>query len=856
MSDIIQLQGSEVTINAEELKNASIETILKTLNYTEEMFKPLADYMANDGIPYYMILYGRFNDDSLYKTMSINVLKILGATALLFPPIRIISSGTKAITLVPKLIFSKGGAITSTFVLLDTTMKMDENNEEYSFLNVIKNAIIVAYDELIVNTFKLAKDGVVKTALTISEKIKKDGSVLVNGLPIYFYIDLNNINIEILNKNIEYYKKLRPDLLIIFEYITTQAKTNKFVDHYYFETLSLMKDNDPSLYEMVKKSIIGKQHIRQGFIRLVHNAMYYFVNSYEVTYDDFSENIDDVLPPNILNDFKDMILSNSLKVITTKKGKPKTNFLGEKIYKVVYDKSASQSYNIADVNELKNLTKAQFFNVNRKLQAKNIFEETYVKPQVTEKVIPAVKANTQSIPATNDVNTTNENIIEANNVVENTIKTENVKFKDGLIKTTKLTQSGASYAKKYGISTKKLDLMFNDFDPSNFYFSYVGSEPFSSAINNLDGNLLYNLNLMAYDYYNKYDKQFSVTSGFRSTAFQEKLYNDYINGKGNPANRPGYSLHEYGMAIDINSTEAKQLESNGMLSKYGFWRPIPNKEAWHIQPTTITDKSGDGMLELNNKNAVAKTTKKPELTKPKAFKSSNYIKTNNVATSNSGKYYSINIGGSKYASNVNKQKENKVYTNNNKIDIAKPKEVSYNNKQLKYAPEDTKEINAEINRLKDEFKPKANVSIPGDANYTNNTKGVTIGGDPNYVEEPKKVVKSPKVVNKNYPNISYKKVDDNTYSSSDGNFITKKTRQYDDGTKEEYYLTNTDIELTEDILETGSNEQFEELSGFSKEEFKKGINLINNKQEAVASNNLTPNVNKVESVDFVKKLGV
>lgn len=53
-----------------------------------------------------------------------------------------------------------------------------------------------------------------------------------------------------------------------------------------------------------------------------------------------------------------------------------------------------------------------------------------------------------------------------------------------------------------------------------------------------------------------------VTSVYRSRAQQAKLYADYVAGRSSlPANKPGYSLHERGMAIDLVSTDLKALVS-------------------------------------------------------------------------------------------------------------------------------------------------------------------------------------------------------------------------------------------------------------------------------------------------------
>lgn len=60
-----------------------------------------------------------------------------------------------------------------------------------------------------------------------------------------------------------------------------------------------------------------------------------------------------------------------------------------------------------------------------------------------------------------------------------------------------------------------------------------------------------------------------VTSTYRTYQQQAKLYADYIAGRSSlPANRPGYSLHERGMAIDIVTDNLKELV--GFMTYLGF----------------------------------------------------------------------------------------------------------------------------------------------------------------------------------------------------------------------------------------------------------------------------------------------
>lgn len=76
-----------------------------------------------------------------------------------------------------------------------------------------------------------------------------------------------------------------------------------------------------------------------------------------------------------------------------------------------------------------------------------------------------------------------------------------------------------------------------------------------------------------------------VNSGYRTMAQQEYLYNCYLTGRcnnGNLAARPGYSRHQSGHAVDINTGYhgvVSWLDRNA--SKYGFSNPIRSREPWH-----------------------------------------------------------------------------------------------------------------------------------------------------------------------------------------------------------------------------------------------------------------------------------
>jgi MYXO-CTERM domain-containing protein len=101
--------------------------------------------------------------------------------------------------------------------------------------------------------------------------------------------------------------------------------------------------------------------------------------------------------------------------------------------------------------------------------------------------------------------------------------------------------------------------------------------------------------------------QLRIVSGFRSMAEQKYLYGCYVNCSCNGCNlaaKPGYSNHQSGHALDLNTSSAGVY---GWLSshagKYGFKRTVPS-ESWHWEwwgsddgtgPCNDNDKDNDGV---------------------------------------------------------------------------------------------------------------------------------------------------------------------------------------------------------------------------------------------------------------------
>lgn len=104
----------------------------------------------------------------------------------------------------------------------------------------------------------------------------------------------------------------------------------------------------------------------------------------------------------------------------------------------------------------------------------------------------------------------------------------------------------------------------------------------SVNLSGLNPSVLKNFLGMVQEYGETTGKSVQVNDAYRSRAEQERLHRQ------NPAKaaRPGKSLHEFGLALDIQSSDANAMEKLGLMRKYGFTRPV-GQEAWHIEPAGI-----------------------------------------------------------------------------------------------------------------------------------------------------------------------------------------------------------------------------------------------------------------------------
>ena len=103
-----------------------------------------------------------------------------------------------------------------------------------------------------------------------------------------------------------------------------------------------------------------------------------------------------------------------------------------------------------------------------------------------------------------------------------------------------------------------------------------------------------NFENMASEYSSMTGKDIKVNSAYRSITKQQELFDAAVKKYGPEKARkyvapPGKSMHNYGYAIDINSSDGNFLESKNLLKKYGFDRPMSH-EPWHIEPIGLKQK--------------------------------------------------------------------------------------------------------------------------------------------------------------------------------------------------------------------------------------------------------------------------
>lgn len=114
------------------------------------------------------------------------------------------------------------------------------------------------------------------------------------------------------------------------------------------------------------------------------------------------------------------------------------------------------------------------------------------------------------------------------------------------------------------------------------------------SLDDVNPSLMKNFKSMIQEYGETTGKSVTITSGARSSAEQAALF------KKDPtkAARPGSSMHEFGLAMDVNSADLNALDNAGLMRKYGFTRPVGG-EPWHMEPAGIQPRLQEAKNDPN-----------------------------------------------------------------------------------------------------------------------------------------------------------------------------------------------------------------------------------------------------------------
>lgn len=105
---------------------------------------------------------------------------------------------------------------------------------------------------------------------------------------------------------------------------------------------------------------------------------------------------------------------------------------------------------------------------------------------------------------------------------------------------------------------------------------------------NLNPMFSINLNKMANEYFNITGRKVRLNSAYRDPEYQRKLYKQSIrDGKKGSVAYPGRSMHNFGLAVDMPTKLANELDELGLMRKYGFLRPVGG-EGWHVEAALPT----------------------------------------------------------------------------------------------------------------------------------------------------------------------------------------------------------------------------------------------------------------------------
>lgn len=403
------------------------------------------------------------------------------------------------------------------------------------------------------------------------------GTAIYGGYKLYKYLNRNNIKDDIYGKltllrlysygfndiNKEYYSKLFDLEMLMKDYLkfsNHQVQINRLDKDVIEKVLELFsvtreeKDKYAILNNWFMKRFIPAYKAHVTAIWSVNNSIY--LDTIDKLHQEDLENIIVKLniPTSIYNVNEIPVFSNPKTIVT----KQDVDVLLTNISNEIASKKKKDKTPVEKAAEQ-----------NKQYQAKQQMQNNEVKTannQAAEAAKPAALTTT---------NTTNQSTITK-------LKEETSPDQEGEAKPAETTPKQDVEQ----VQTKvqgKLNLAQGDIVPGGMDLTGITTKLDKTKIYNLDPNMRELFTGMAKEYHALTGKSINVNEAFRSYEDQADLYRRMPNR----AAKPGNSTHEFGLAVDINSTDTQELDRLGLLRKYGFSTSIGG-EKWHIEPIGVT----------------------------------------------------------------------------------------------------------------------------------------------------------------------------------------------------------------------------------------------------------------------------
>lgn len=222
------------------------------------------------------------------------------------------------------------------------------------------------------------------------------------------------------------------------------------------------------------------------------------------------------------------------------------------------------SNKLAEIQRAKDAEKANADTESNKSEAQKQAEKATADLNARKAPLFDPNAGTNKLYQKQNADINNKNVIDGES--------------DKLGKATGTDTSGDDKALGKPAGINMADGALKDGSSANQYLQANGGVDFSG----INPELMKKFQGMVQEYGEKTGNKTIVTSGYRDAAKQQALYQQDPT----KAARPGRSLHQFGLALDVDSKTLDEMDKLGLMRKYGFTRPVGG-EPWHTEPAGI-----------------------------------------------------------------------------------------------------------------------------------------------------------------------------------------------------------------------------------------------------------------------------